>query len=469
MSSPIITVENLSKRYRLGVIGATTLRDSVQRTWHRLRGRNWRHHMEEVGRADHNPQTKDQGPIGQEPVLPDELWALRDVSFEVKRGEVLGVIGKNGAGKSTLLKLLTRITEPTSGRAVMRGRVAGLLEVGTGFHPELTGRENVYLNGAILGMKRVEIARKFDEIVEFSGVAKFIDTPVKRYSSGMYVRLAFAVAAHLEPEILLIDEVLAVGDAEFQKKCLGKVKAVAEEGRTVLLVSHNMSSVRTFADRAILLRDGGIALDGETSMVIQEYLDRNLLHSRIAHREEIAERVEGAPNSGNPTVVLHEIGISDGHGERKEMFDSTDFIVVTVAYQCLLPVYGLHIVVDIVNEDSIPLLTTQNLDDPVCAQMGRHAPGMYTASCTFPPDTFGGRSLYVSVQLVNPKTEHLVVNKILPLNVRFLGYNDVEYGKRAGIWFRPQLTWSVDNLDSNESASEKDGDVCRLDGGRCVV
>ncbi len=210
----------------------------------------------------------------------EEFWALKDVSFDVKRGEVLGIIGRNGAGKSTLLKILSRITEPTEGRVSIAGRVASLLEIGTGFHPELTGRENIYLNGAILGMNRSEIKRKFDEIIDFSGVEKFIDTPVKRYSSGMHVRLAFSVAAHLEPEILIVDEVLAVGDAEFQKKCLGKMEEVAESrGRTVLFVSHNMAAVQALCGKCILLRDGQLASIGAAADVIELYLSWNVRKS----------------------------------------------------------------------------------------------------------------------------------------------------------------------------------------------
>lgn len=212
------------------------------------------------------------GMIGAKNNRKEEFWALQDINFEVKKGEVIGIIGKNGAGKSTLLKILSRITQPTSGKIEINGRVASLLEVGTGFHPELTGRENIYLNGTILGMSRQEVKDKFEEIVEFSGVRKFIDTPVKHYSSGMYVRLAFAVAAHLEPEILIIDEVLAVGDAEFQKKCLGKMKEVAGEGRTVLFVSHNMTAVRSLCDEAFLLINGKLVKFGNTNFVINEYL-----------------------------------------------------------------------------------------------------------------------------------------------------------------------------------------------------
>ena len=276
MSDTAIVVENLSKRYRLGQIGATTLRDSVERWWHRLHGRDPDAQMGVVEKDEHR-----EGPAAAVWDGSNEIWALRDVSFEVKRGEVLGIIGKNGAGKSTLLKILTRITEPTSGRAIMRGRVSSLLEVGTGFHPELTGRENTYLNGAILGMKKTEIDRKFDEIVAFAEIEKFIDTPVKRYSSGMYVRLAFAVAAHLDPEILLVDEVLAVGDVAFQRKCTGKMGDVASEGRTVLVVSHSMSTVKALCPKAILLEAGEIRMFGGADAVVSRDCLRPLTMSKV--------------------------------------------------------------------------------------------------------------------------------------------------------------------------------------------
>src|SRR5579884_1820015 len=256
MSRPIISLDCLGKAYYLGrqIDRNQTFRDAlagaVTSPLRRLRER--------------------AGPAADS---DDAFWALRGVSLEVNRSEVVGVIGRNGAGKSTLLKLLSRITEPTEGRAVLRGRVASLLEVSTGFHPELTGRENIYLNGSILGMKRTEIQRKFDQIVAFSEIQEFLDTPVKRYSSGMYVRLAFAVAAHLEPEILIVDEVLAVGDAQFQKRCLGKMKEVASgEGRTVLFVSHNMQAVSTLTSRSVLLKKGRVAALGPTPDVIAQYL-----------------------------------------------------------------------------------------------------------------------------------------------------------------------------------------------------
>lgn len=254
----VISVEKLSKSYRLGQIGTGTFAQDLSVWWARIRGRpNPLSLIHEIDNGYKNGE---------------EIWALHDITFSVQQGEVLGIIGRNGAGKSTLLKILSRVTAPTNGRIRVRGKVASLLEVGTGFHPDLTGRENIYLNGAILGMAKNEINRKFDQIVNFAEVEKFIDTPVKRYSSGMYVRLAFAVAAHLEPEILIVDEVLAVGDAEFQKKCLGKMNDVAHEGRTVLFVSHNMASMNNLCTRGILLKNGRVDFDGDIAEAVSHYI-----------------------------------------------------------------------------------------------------------------------------------------------------------------------------------------------------
>ena len=258
--STVISIENVCKSYRLGTIGSGTLREDLQSWWHRVRGR---------------PDPNRRLDRTHLPVEGHTLWALQDVSLSVEQGEVLGIIGRNGAGKSTLLKILSRVTAPSSGMVKVRGRIGSLLEVGTGFHPELTGRENVYLNGAILGMKKEEVTRKFDEIVDFSGVEKFIDTPVKRYSSGMYVRLAFAVAAHLDPEILIVDEVLAVGDAEFQKKCLGKMGDVAGEGRTVLFVSHNMAAIQNLCSHTIMMDKGKKIGPLNTQSAIRQYIGVN--------------------------------------------------------------------------------------------------------------------------------------------------------------------------------------------------
>jgi lipopolysaccharide transport system ATP-binding protein len=260
MSSPVISVENISKQYRLGEVGTGTLSHDFNRWWHKVRGKEDPY----LRIGETNDRSKKSG--------SDYSWALRDVSFEVKQGEVLGIIGRNGAGKSTLLKILSRVTQPTTGEIKVKGRIASLLEVGTGFHPELTGRENIYINGAILGMRKDEITRKLDEIIEFSGCERYIDTPVKRYSSGMYVRLAFAVAAHLEPEILIVDEVLAVGDAEFQKKCLGKMKDVAGEGRTVLFVSHNLAAVSTLCKSLLVLNHGTISVLGSCEDGLSAYM-----------------------------------------------------------------------------------------------------------------------------------------------------------------------------------------------------
>lgn len=280
MSKTVISVENLSKSYRLGTIGGGTLREDVARWMAKLRGKSdptlkigLEHHARLVGK---------------------EFWALQDVNFEVKEGEILGVIGRNGAGKSTLLKILSRVTAPTSGFIKIKGRIASLLEVGTGFHPELTGRENVFLNGTILGMTKAEIRKKFDEIVAFSEIEDFIDTPVKRYSSGMYVRLAFAVAAHLEPEILIVDEVLAVGDAEFQRKCLGKMQDVAGHGRTILFVSHNMSAVRSLCKKVMMLQSGELLEIGKTEKILDLYLAKALDTASPVMELDAATRPGGA-------------------------------------------------------------------------------------------------------------------------------------------------------------------------------
>ena len=270
MKQLAIKAENISKQYRLGEVGTGTLSHDLNRFWHKVRG------LEDpylkIGEAN------DRSSKGES----DYVWSLRDINFEIEKGDAVGIIGRNGAGKSTLLKLLSKVTKPTTGRFKVNGRIASLLEVGTGFNPEMTGRENIYLNGAILGMRRHEITRKLDEIIAFSGVERYIDTPVKRYSSGMYVRLAFAVAAHLESEILIVDEVLAVGDAEFQKKCLGKMGDVSKnEGRTVLFVSHNMAAIQNLCGKAILLKNGGIQYQGNVSEVTALYHNEDLTSNKI--------------------------------------------------------------------------------------------------------------------------------------------------------------------------------------------
>ncbi|WP_167597913.1 ABC transporter ATP-binding protein [Leeuwenhoekiella sp. ZYFB001] len=296
MSDIILKAENISKQYRLGTVGTGTLRDDLKRNWARLLGKE--DPFLKVGAVNDRSQQSTE----------DYVWALRDINFEVKQGEVLGIIGKNGAGKSTLLKILSRVTAPSTGVIKSRGRIASLLEVGTGFHHELTGRENIYLNGAILGMQKAEITRKLDEIIAFSGCERYIDTPTKRYSSGMTVRLAFAVAAHLEPEILVVDEVLAVGDAEFQKKAIGKMQDISQgEGRTVLFVSHNMESVRNLCTRGLLLEQGTSIFDGSVDDTIGHYLSLGV-QKNTSDRISISD----FERSGTGTVKIESVCFLNG-------------------------------------------------------------------------------------------------------------------------------------------------------------
>jgi len=313
----VIKVENISKQYRLGNVGTGSLSHDLNRTWHRMRGKE--DPYLKIGEAN------DRAVKGNS----EYVWALQDINFEVKQGEVLGIIGRNGAGKSTLLKILSRTTTPTTGQIKIKGRVASLLEVGTGFHPELTGRENIFLNGAILGMTKSEIKSKFDEIVDFAGVERYIDTPVKRYSSGMYVRLAFGVAAHLEPEILIVDEVLAVGDAEFQKRALGKMKDVSsKEGRTVLFVSHNMAAVKNLCDSGLLLKNGTISCYGSIEKVINDYQITN------ANKEiDLTNFVR----KGDGRCRITNIQILEENNIEKSVFRLGDTVKIVIQLSKLIP------------------------------------------------------------------------------------------------------------------------------------
>ncbi len=289
-----LKAENISKQYRLGQVGTGTLSHDLNRFWHQIRGKE--DPYLKIGEVNDRTASGDS----------EYVWSLRDINFEIEQGDAVGIIGRNGAGKSTLLKLLSKVTKPTTGKIFTNGRIASLLEVGTGFHPEMTGKENIFLNGAILGMTRKEITRKFDEIVDFAGVERYIDTPVKRYSSGMYVRLAFAVAAHLESEILIVDEVLAVGDAEFQKKCLGKMGDVSKgEGRTVLFVSHNMASISKLCSKGILLDKGRIMYDGNIAKVIENY--------KVYSASEIKNY--SLKGNSNKEAYFHSIEILGNHNE----------------------------------------------------------------------------------------------------------------------------------------------------------
>lgn len=331
----VIKVENLYKQYRLGQVSTGSIAHDLNRWWHTVRGKE-------------DPYEKITGINNREENgSNDYVWALQDINFSVKQGEVLGIIGRNGAGKSTLLKILSKVTSPTKGNIKVKGRIASLLEVGTGFHPELTGRENIFLNGAILGMTKSEIRSKFDEIVAFSGVEKYIDTPVKRYSSGMYVRLAFAVAAHLEPEILIVDEVLAVGDAEFQKKCLGKMKDVSGEGRTVLFVSHNMAAVKSLCSRGILLQNGKIIITGTTDSVVKNYFggDRDSFNYRVC-------------NLKNDEFKLISIGIKNADKAFEDEITRDKEMVIDFSYEIEKDIEGLYFNVKLKDEEGRYILTT---------------------------------------------------------------------------------------------------------------
>ncbi|WP_439625423.1 ABC transporter ATP-binding protein [Gemmata sp.] len=352
MSDVVVRVEGLGKEYRLGGRPAYNTLGEQLRNWSPLRGLLGR------GRAE----------------APPPFWALKDVSFEVKPGEVVGIIGRNGAGKSTLLKILSRITEPTEGTADIHGRVGSLLEVGTGFHPELTGRENVYLNGAILGMRRSEVRAKFDDIVGFAEVEKFIDTPVKHYSSGMYTRLAFAVAAHLEPEILIVDEVLAVGDAQFQQKCLGKMGEVARGGRTVLFVSHNMQAVATLCDRGVHLKQGRVLRVGTAREVVGDYL--------AAADDEAAVRWEG--DEGDEDVRLLETSVS---GAADGSFRTDEPLRIRVRYQLRRSILGFICAVEIHNQFQQRLVYTA-VDDVQTPPPTESPAGEYCWELVIPPDIF---------------------------------------------------------------------------------
>jgi lipopolysaccharide transport system ATP-binding protein len=319
----------------------------------------------------------------------EEFWALRDVTFEIRQGDRLGIIGRNGAGKSTLLKILSRITEPTEGRVTIKGRVASLLEVGTGFHPELTGRENVYLNGSILGMRRSEIRRKFDEIVAFAEVAKFLDTPVKRYSSGMYVRLAFAVAAHLEPEILVVDEVLAVGDAQFQRKCLGKMEEVAKQGRTVLFVSHNMAAVENLCQRGIVLSQGRVVFDGRASDAIEHYM-RGLAQAGTWDLRSRKDR------KGEGGIQVVRLTISGDRGEERSAFPVGADVRFELGYDGSVDVTAPRVILGVYDSMGVGIA---RFDTDVAPGIGRALPNVGRITCDVPGMSLTPGRYFVSVAM----------------------------------------------------------------------
>jgi lipopolysaccharide transport system ATP-binding protein len=363
----------------------------------------------------------------------ETFWALRDVDFDVHKGDVVGIIGRNGAGKSTLLKILSRITEPTSGQIDLYGRVGSLLEVGTGFHPELTGRENIFMNGAILGMSRREIARHFDAIVEFAEVEKFLDTPVKRYSSGMYVRLAFAVAAHLNPEILIVDEVLAVGDAEFQRKCLGKMQDVARnEGRTVLFVSHNMGAIKSLCTRAVLLNKGQMVTCADTDAVIRDYISSGVANSGFWKRDAAVPQTSG--------VVFDEIRITDPHGATTSSLDSDQPITLVVRVRAASDLKNVQINLRVTNQEGIPVFTTANSDTTKAFPF--LTAGLHTYVVTIPSDLLppGTYSLLAGAITPNVKLYDVVDNDLV-FNIEDVGSHATLLDDRRQGVVSPMLAW----------------------------
>jgi lipopolysaccharide transport system ATP-binding protein len=422
----IITARSLSKRYRLGSLNAATLRDEIQSWWER-----WRR-----GGAAEATAARDR---------EDDFWALRDVSFDIQEGDVVGIIGGNGAGKSTLLKVLSRITEPTSGEARIRGRVASLLEVGTGFHPELSGRENIFLNGTILGMSKGEVKAKFDEIVDFSGIEKFIDTPVKRYSSGMYVRLAFAVAAHLDPEIMIVDEVLAVGDGDFQKKCLGKMKSIHESGRTVLFVSHQLNMLTSLCTRGIVLKQGTVSFDGAVDEAVLHYQSASgRVGTALLDVDAIGGRI------GNESAHLHRAWVSATDGTPSASFSLDDAIVINMEYtitspakQAMIP--NIHVYDEYGDVLFLSLASAAELSIDI------NRPGRWTSRCVIPGNLLNVGTFNVTVVLTlltpAPQVAYLEHNALAFQVCETL---DEEAERRRSGWMgawpgplRPHCEWSV--------------------------
>lgn len=426
MSHIVIQANNISKRYRIGEINAYGALRDILSSW-----------MTRPWQSLHSSRRKSAQRNTQDILSDRTLWALRDVSFNIRQGEIIGIIGRNGAGKSTLLKILSRITKPTEGHVRLRGRIGSLLEVGTGFHPELTGRENIYLNGAVLGMKRTEIVRKFDEIVAFAEVEKFIDTPVKRYSSGMYMRLAFAVAAHLEPEIMLIDEVLAVGDATFQKKCLGKMGNVAEQGRTVIFVSHNMIAVQDLCRRVIWLDGGRIVDVGDAASVISHYL-----HESYSALTELAWK-DSASAPGDNEARLLRVGIRPAVGSPTDPITVHTPLCIEFEYWNGHPEVYLHPTFYLYNEQGILVCST----GPTYISDWREksfVTGRIRSRCYIPGDLLNNGTHRVSIHLAKNDRTLFSKEDALAFDVRDSSTKrDGWYGEWKGA-IRPIFQWETE-------------------------
>jgi lipopolysaccharide transport system ATP-binding protein len=432
MNDLAIRVEDLGKQYTIGTSPERyqTLRDSVANTITApVRGFRRRFIKKE--------SLSSAGGRGKK----DSIWALRHVSFDIHKGKVIGVIGRNGAGKSTLLKILSRVTEPTEGLAEIHGRVGSLLEVGTGFHPELTGRENIYLNGAILGMKRTEIEKKFDEIVAFSEVEKFIDTPVKRYSSGMYLRLAFAVAAHLEPEILVVDEVLAVGDAEFQRKCLGKMSNVAQEGRTVLFVSHNMSAILRLTEETMVLEKGEVVMRAPSRTAVEQYLSSGYaqIGERVWTRDEI-------PSTAFPFYPVA-VRIHDPHGRVVDTVRSVDPFTIEIEYRLESPITGLRVGIYLMTTRGEFVFTSFDTDDPDQYDNYRiREAGKYTSRCHIPADYLNEGRYVVGINASTYQIKRYFQDEqVLNFTVDPSGAPGMQWAEPRLGPVRPRLDWQIEN------------------------
>ena len=398
-----IKIDNLSKLYRLGQVGTGTLAHDLNRWWHKVRGKE--DPYRKIGSINYRTEKKES----------QYVWALRHIDLEIRQGEVLGIIGANGAGKSTLLKILSKVTGPTEGRIFTKGRIASLLEVGTGFHSELTGRENIFLNGTILGMTKAEVSRKLDEIVDFAGVERYIDTPVKRYSSGMIVRLGFAVAAHLDPEILIVDEVLAVGDAKFQQKAIGKIQAVSQdEGRTVLFVSHNMGSIRRLCTQAVHLKHGQVEGQGEVDTIIEQYLKKKISGSPIEYISDYSD-----------ILALRSIALRKTNNDLSTQFELTEPIVIEVTYEVLQPVSGAHLSLAVKNANSDIVFRTWDIDESP-ATSHKMELGTFVARVQIPANllNIGQYSLYLASALTRQMTlrklEDVLSFEVLPRNENLL-------------------------------------------------
>ena len=455
MSDIAIRVENLGKQYRIGLSPSglsvasqpggkprqyyrtlsETLSDAARAPFKRLFSRTRRSAQQLPPVAHHLNEEPGRGQTA-----PGIIWALQDVSFEVRKGQVLGVIGRNGAGKSTLLKILSRVTEPTSGVAEVHGRVGSLLEVGTGFHPELTGRENIYLNGAILGMKRIEIDRKFDEIVAFSEVEKFIDTPVKRYSSGMYLRLAFAVAAHLEPEILVVDEVLAVGDAEFQRKCLGKMSDVAQEGRTILFVSHNMSAILRLTEETIVLDKGRLILRAPTNQAVDYYMS-----SGFSQQGERIWQTDEVPADAAPFFPVS-MRIVNSQGRASDTVRSTETFTLEVKYRLDAPITGLRVGIYLMTTRGEYVFTSFDTDDAeLFENFTTRPPGVYFSRCQFPADLLNEGRYVVGVNASSYRIRrYFQEEQALTFNVDAAGAPGTQWPEMRIGPIRPRLDWKIE-------------------------